>query len=410
MLIEFSITNFRSIQARQTLSMVATPRVKNAKAKFKAPLIGEKFPDLLKAAVIYGPNASGKSNVLKAFSALNRIVLRKPNANDTGLPVAPFRFDQDWVNRPSQFDIHFIQNGMRYQFELHVSSKRIEFERLVTFPLGEEHLVYERKASDSKDLYKFQHQLAEPLVLEAWRKLTPPDVLFLTQAVANSDEAIPVLKNSYDWLNESLFMVLHGMRDMAISTCESLVAAPIPADALARFLREMDIPVTKILSEKPSTGERGLRGFSTLIGLDQVKTKLIHKTNVGEATFDFEDESEGTKNLIGFWFPWVWKSYANPLDARVLIVDELDSSLHPRIVESLVRRHYNSERVSQLIFTSHNTHLMDSKLLRRDQIWLTERNPAGATHLRSIHDFEGREGEDIEKRYYAGRYRSLPIL
>lgn len=95
---------------------------------------------------------------------------------------------------------------------------------------------------------------------------------------------------------------------------------------------------------------------------------------------------------------------------KILVVDELDSSLHPKIVELLIEKHCDSENVSQLIFTSHNTHLMDSKLMRRDQIWLTERDVNGATQLRSVHDFEGREGEDIEKRYYAGRYRALPIL
>jgi AAA15 family ATPase/GTPase len=94
----------------------------------------------------------------------------------------------------------------------------------------------------------------------------------------------------------------------------------------------------------------------------------------------------------------------------VLVVDELDSSLHPKLVEALVEKHLESGLDSQLIFTTHDTHLMDSKLLRRDQIWMTERDAAGSTQLRSVHDFVGREGEDIEKRYYEGRYRSLPIV
>lgn len=410
MLIEFSVANFRSIQGRQTLSMVATSRIKNAAAKFKAPLKGEKFPDLLKAAVIYGPNASGKSNLLKAFEALHGMVRRKPKADDTILPVVPFKFDKTSLSKPSEFDIHFIQGGIRFQFELHTTPSRIELERLFAFPQGQAQLVYERHFKKSGEQYDFQLGLADPLVLDAWCKLTPPDVLFLSQAVANSSKPVPFLKMPYVWLSNSLFMVLGGMRDMANSTCESLVSDAAPAQALAGFLREMDIPVTKIEVEKPDLSRNRARGFYTLLGLDRVKTKLIHKTTAGEATFDFEDESEGTKNLIGFWFPWVWKSYANPEEARVLIVDELDSSLHPKIVESLIKKHFESTHISQLIFTSHNTHLMDSKLLRRDQIWLTERDAAGATQLRSVHDFEGREGEDIEKRYYAGRYRALPIL
>jgi AAA15 family ATPase/GTPase len=141
------------------------------------------------------------------------------------------------------------------------------------------------------------------------------------------------------------------------------------------------------------------------------KTVLTHKTVLGEAEFDFNEESEGTKNLIGFWLPWSVHSQSGISKQNLaLIVDELDSSLHPEIVKSLVAKHIDNPTSSQLIFTTHDTHLMDTKLLRRDQFWLTERDVNGATQLRSIHDFEGREGEDLEKRYFEGRYRALPIL
>jgi AAA15 family ATPase/GTPase len=92
------------------------------------------------------------------------------------------------------------------------------------------------------------------------------------------------------------------------------------------------------------------------------------------------------------------------------MIDELDSSLHPKIIALLVEKHIKSRDQGQLIFTTHDTHLMDTKLLRRDQFWITERDGNGATKLRSIHDFKGRDSEDIEKRYYEGRYRGLPIV
>jgi AAA15 family ATPase/GTPase len=96
--------------------------------------------------------------------------------------------------------------------------------------------------------------------------------------------------------------------------------------------------------------------------------------------------------------------------ACILAVDEIDSSLHPNIVAALVEKHLSATTPSQLIFTTHDTHLMDAKILRRDQFWLTERDANGATQLRAIHDFAGRESEDIEKRYYEGRYRGLPLI
>ncbi len=140
-----------------------------------------------------------------------------------------------------------------------------------------------------------------------------------------------------------------------------------------------------------------------------MKPNLDHKTALGEVDLGYEDESEGTKNLIGFWLPW---SIKGPSTGPVclLVVDELDSSLHPKIVATLIEKPINSSVPSPLIFTTHDTHLMDTKLLRRDQFWITERDMNGATQLRSIHDFEGRESEDIEKRYYEGRYRGLPFV
>ena len=129
---------------------------------------------------------------------------------------------------------------------------------------------------------------------------------------------------------------------------------------------------------------------------------------MGDAEFDFSEESGGTQNLIGFWLPLL--NLKDIHKEMVVIIDEFDSSLHPKIVESLVKDHLTNNVKSQLIFTTHDTHLMNTKILRRDQFWLTERDTNGATQMFSIHDFQGRDSEDIEKRYYEGRYRGLPIL
>ena len=145
---------------------------------------------------------------------------------------------------------------------------------------------------------------------------------------------------------------------------------------------------------------------------NKVKATLTHKTAIGSAEFDFSEESEGTKNLIAFHLPWhlMMNTSAAAKKWKTLVVDELDSSLHPKIVANLILQLLNSDKQAQLIFTTHDTHLMNTKILRRDQLWLTERDMNGATQLRSIHDFKGRETEDVEKRYYEGRYRGLPLI
>ena len=195
---------------------------------------------------------------------------------------------------------------------------------------------------------------------------------------------------------------------------------------MAGLLSDVDVPITSIRSKLQESvtpelnspgdlsaqdGQRNSDQLTALHTNTRVSTILTHKSSLGEADFDYSEESDGTKNLLGFSLPWfIFRHNQNGTRQNVLAIDELDSSLHPKLVEALVEKHIKSELDSQLIFTTHDTHLMDTKLLRRDQIWMTERDEAGSTQLRSVHDFEGREGEDIEKRYYEGRYRALPIV
>jgi energy-coupling factor transporter ATP-binding protein EcfA2 len=401
MLIEFSISNFRSFREKQTFSMVAAPRLWKGDNVFKPDVEVEKLPNLLKVAAIYGPNASGKSNLIKAFDIVRDIANRQPSATFTPFPVAPFRFDLELANQPTRIEIHFIYAKQRYQFDLALTQERIIEERLMAFPKGKETLLYERQHTSSGDEYKFGSQLEGGKDLhELWRKVTGTQVLFISQAVANSSEDLNQLRTPFKWLQKGFRTVAGKMDSWADDSQELARDFPRYAQEISSFLQEIDVPVANI------------RFDATSLESNETKTVLTHKTLLGEADFDFHEESEGTKNLIGFWLPWssIHKDSKFRPDINVLIVDELDSSLHPEIVISLVRKHIASERPKQLIFTTHDTHLMDAKVLRRDQFWLTERDANGATQLRSIHDFEGRESEDLEKRYYEGRYRGLPII
>lgn len=419
MLIEFSVSNFRSFRERQTLSMVAAPRLHKRENVFKPEPKSEKFPDLLKVAVIYGPNASGKSNLLKALGVVQQIANREPSTRDRPLPVSPFRFDAALADQPSLFELHFIHAGVRYQFDLSATSERIISEKLVAFPKGRESLLYGRQHTAQGESYHFGPLLQNSPVgelLDTWQKLTPPTLLFIAQAVANSSEEPNQLKAPFEWLKDSGYFLLDGMKAMAAAAQRLAGIGDVHGDNIASFLREVDVPISKMRIETVQTPEIRAGVLNRLADTEEKsdkatksKTILTHKTALGEADLGYEDESEGTKNLIGFWLPWITQDPShNP--RRLLVVDELDSSLHPKIVAALVEKHINSEIPSQLIFTTHDTHLMDSKLLRRDQFWITERDINGATQLISIHDFEGRETEDIEKRYYEGRYRGLPLV
>lgn len=425
MLIEFSVANFRSIRDRQTLSMVAAPRLKRKENTITPRLRGEKLPALLKVVAIYGPNASGKSTLILAIGIISNLMKRTPTAEKGKLPVSSFRFDPMLRDKPSEFEIHFISNEIRYSYELALDSVRIHKERLTSYPKGVATLLYLREFKSERDEYKFGDDLEGGAELhEAWRKLTGPQVLFINQAVANSNEELTQLKAPFTWL-EKLMVVKSGMNGLPSLVQRLVIDAPSLGDQITGLLQDVDIPILSIHSKIEDSSAKQLTlppeiaarvpddAFkkSAVLSTSNISTTLVHKTALGEAAFDFEEESDGTKNMIGFSLPWyIFRSNQGPIDGRLLVVDELDSSLHPKLVEALVKMHLSSGLDCQIIFTTHDTHLMDTKLLRRDQIWVTERNADGATMLRSIYDFEGREGEDIEKRYFEGRYRALPLV
>lgn len=414
MLIEFSVANYRSFRERQTFSMVAAPRLGKRQNTFRPNLPGDKLPALLTVAAIYGPNASGKSSLMSAMSLIRKLALREPTVASKQLPVVPFRFDQELIDKPSEFEVHFIAENIRYQFILRLTATRIIEETLISYPKGRELELYSRVYDGNSEIYSFSNLEGGSEVHGTWRKLTGPRTLFILQAVANSSEDLLQLKAPFEWLQSGIAVVQSG--DLAHYASASRVVVRKMSNivgAVCEFLQDVDVPVTEIYFEAIDDGfvdDTELNKFnpSQIASHNEAyKTKLTHKTALGEAEFDFDEESEGTKNLMGFWLPW--SVVVDGGAFKALAVDELDSSLHPKIVADLIQKHIARCNGAQLIFTTHDTHLMNTKLLRRDQFWLTERDMNGATQLRSIHEFKGRESEDVEKRYFEGRYRGLPV-
>lgn len=412
MLIEFSVTNFRSFRERQSLRMSAAHRLSKKENTFATDVIGEKLPSLLKAAAIYGANASGKSSLVMAMGMISRLLRRRPDSNHL-LPVEPFRFDAALLDKPSEFEVHFITAGTRYQFSLGLTRERITHEALTIYPRGKAFLLYERVHGIGGDTYSFGESFeGNEYVKEAWTQLTGPQTLFISQAVANSNEHMQQLRTPHGWLQDGMLVLPDNLSRW------SNYARKLPVDdtwgsGIAKFLREVDVPVTDIRFEPSGQESHAIGSDHSSADGDSLqsegKTKLTHKTRLGTADFDFAEESRGTQNLIGVWLPWVMLNTGVPESYRVLVIDEFDSSLHPELMRDLVQKHLASNSATQLIFTTHDTHLMSTQLLRRDQFWLTDRDGNGATKLDSIYSYEGREGEDIERRYFEGRYRGLPI-
>jgi predicted ATPase len=333
------------------------------------------------------------------------------------LPVAPFRFDPALADQPSRFEYHFICEEQRYSFELALTAHRIVEEKLRSFPMGKEILLYHRQYTPDGDQYQFgSHLEGGELLHKVWCDLTNSQTLFIKQAVKNSNDNLKQLRIPFNWFINNHCIDPQQMPNYTKTTIHAASLQLGIAKRLASFLQTIDVPMAEIQFETASAAPVDIEQFKTDIrGLfdgstKQAKATFMHATELGSAGFELAEESKGTQNLIGFWSLWDAFNQQKETIVSVLVFDELDASLHPNIVASLIRQRQEQEHTRQLIFTTHDTHLMDTKLLRRDQIWLTERDANGATQLYSIHDIAGRESEDIEKRYYEGRYRGLPIL
>lgn len=398
MLIEFRVSNYRSFNEEVIFSMVAAPRLRKTGNTFKTHLKKDALPPLLKTAVIYGPNASGKSNFLKALSAL-MYILKHSDAERKEFDVQPFKLNEP-SDTVSKFCIAFIQADMRYEFGLWLTQERVIKEWLNYYPLGQEELLFERQCNPATltDDYQFGDQLEGDAALhQVWKNLTSSKALFIKQAAANSNDAFNQLKQPLEWFKKIIVMGIQSTSYRRTSTQKLLVEHPeLFLKSVVDLISSADIPITDI----------ALKQSSDSLGIDIIDTKMTHDLGGQKVEFGFEDESDGTKNL--FALAPFWNLFQkNPF---VFIFDEFDSSLHPEIVAQLVEEQSKNTVNMQFIFTTHDTHLMSKKILRRDQFWFVERTRQGASRMTSLYEYKGSEGEDIEKRYYQGRYRALPVL
>jgi len=422
MLLRFSLTNYRSCHETQTFSMAASRALKKLRSEntFSTGLTEKGMPDLLSAAAIYGPNASGKSNLIKALAFVQHMVLNSAMASaDEPLGLQPFKLEPEALRQDSQFEIDFIEGGIRYQFGLTANIQRITSEWLVAYPKSRPHLYFERtyNSASGKDDYVFGHHFEGGRLRRDWALQTGPNTLYFSRTVQRSAAEFQQLRKPYAWFSKRLRILGAGDHrmghDYTIAQCDGAQKQKILG-----FLNAADVPIADLRVDRhpfdasalPSDMPKALQDkiIKQLGDKEIAKPRFYHRSaNTNELIeFNEDDESDGTRSLFAFAVPWIDVLENN----RVLVVDELDSSLHPLIVQRLIQLLSLRNGQAQLIFTTHDTSVMASHLLRRDQFWFTERDTRGATHLYSLQDFKGREDNAIDNPYFSGRYGALPIL
>lgn len=417
MLIEFSVTNFRSIKETQTLSLAASNATELRESNcFTVPERG--VPDMLRSAAIYGPNASGKSNFMLAIEFVESFVRESSQKGQEGdsIKAEPFLFSTVSRSEPSEFEVLFLQEGVRYQYGFAVNQTRVIHEWLIAYPDGRPQRWFEREfdKTASKDIWYFGSKLkGRKSVLQ---ESTRSNALFLSTAVQLNNEQ---LKPAYNWFRQKLRIIDVNGITPAFTADECGTEAG--RKKVLEFLNAADLSITDIKVELKKFNSAVLPDDMPaplkdviLKGLDGKEVhdiKFLH-TVAGTnelVAIDSRDESAGTRKLFTFAGPWldVLKN------GYILFVDELNNSMHPLMVHFLIGL-INNPRVNknnaQLVFSTHDTSVLDNNLFRRDQIWFTEKDDTNATRLYPLTDFTPRKGEALGKGYLNGRYGALPYV
>lgn len=416
MLIEFSVTNFRSIREKQALSLVAGSGKEMPDNTFEpnAP----KAPRLLRSAALYGPNASGKTNVINALGFMRDFVRdsatgREPKAK-TGAP--PFLLDRDSRNHPSEFEVLFIHKGIRYQYGFALTRERVVEEWLFAWPVGRTQMWFERSYDHTTDEYTWvmgNSLLGQKQVIQ---EATRPNALFVSTAAQLNHEQLSAIP---EWFEEGLFLMPHRSMEHPLNVngyTVDICADEGGAGDIAQFMKAADLGISGIDIDRKTLTEEDFPGLPAelkqeVVGKEMRRPVFLHERSdgSGQERFQIGMESDGTKAMFALAAPWR-DVIANGM---VLVIDELDSSLHPKLVRFLLVELIHSPRYNrhnaQLIFTTHDVTLMDD-LFRRDQIWLVEKDASQASTLTPLSEFKPRKDEKLQKGYMSGRYGALPVL
>lgn len=417
MLIEFNVSNFLSFRESATFSFVkgkGDELMERNSFEPKSPAT----PSLLRTAVIYGANAAGKSNLIKAIKLMQRLVLNSARESQAGEPlsVTPFLLDEMSGSKPSEFEAVFVSNNVRYQYGFSATSERIIEEWLYAYPEGRPQRWIERAYDEEREAYQWGAMGKLTGQKQVWQEATRSNSLFLSTATQLNNQQ---LKPVFEWFSKFLHVAGIGLWHPGFST--ELCEEEDTKSKVLDFLKAADVDIDGIELEQekfnpddlPSSLSEAVKKEieSSFKDKQLINVKTLHTLKSGKKVlFDLDKESDGTQKIFALSGPWL-DTLENGF---TLVIDELHDNLHPLMVKFLVELFHNKEtnpKNAQLIFTTHDTSILNQEVFRRDQIWFCEKNEEQSSTLYPLTDFSPRKGVDnLEKSYLSGRYGALPYL
>lgn len=408
MLIDFRVTNFRSIRDEAVLSLVASSDT-TLEQTHTRPTGLDKIKRVVNTVAIYGANASGKSNVIRALQFMHLMVTTSNQIQpDQENALTPYRMRADCDAFPTLFEATFLIDRTRYQYGFEMNRRQVLSEWLLVYENAKPQVWFSR--TFNKKTERFEYSYSDYFVgkKKVWEASTRKEVLFLTTAIQLNNEQLRPL---YQHLAEDLVILPNGPSiDFNFSTRYTQDAET--RDHVVSLIAAADTGISSVSLKKRQAKQLHVN-FGT--GVHEMRDAETQVPQFGHAAggeiyeFEYEEESAGTQILFG-----LAGLILDILDkGRLLVVDELDRSLHPLLVRKIVAM-FNDPGLNpngaQLVFTTHEVSLLDQQALRRDQIWFAEKDEAQVSHLFSLLQFSPRKGEALEKGYLAGRYGGVPIL
>ena len=433
MLLRFGVGNHLSIRDYQELLLSASRRIKREGLTMPVPTLQEHVVPL---AAIYGPNAAGKSNLIDALDEIQRAIISSHKDLDATDPIPrdPFRLNDESRTNPTQFDCTFTVGGSSddefenvYEYGFEFSEKEFEREWLyqtIRKQRQSTQLLFERKTENGQVQVNFGSELrGENKLIE---RITRPNSLFLSAAAQNNH---PKLTDIYRYFAKRWRVILHENAMEEAAVVQRLLDYP-HMKKLLQLVQQADVGITDIDLEEDQPNQYQLDFAQNVVGvmselvrpeidteaigqrvLDKLRRtkrlRLAHSASKGTMAFDYNLESKGTRTLISLLIPALEALSTGSL----LVVDELDTSLHPDLAKafvSLFNRESSNPHGAQLIFSTHDVTLLGSGSIQQDEIWMTDKDRDGVSRFTPLTEFRLRSRDDIEKAYRTGRLGGVP--
>jgi AAA15 family ATPase/GTPase len=418
MLLRFCVSNFKSIRDEAELSFIAT-----ALKEDPDQLIPTRYSKygVLPVVSLYGANASGKSNILVALEFMHLMVLSSfKHAEDSEMPHRPFLLDNESESLPSSFILDFVLEDIRYQYGVTQSKHGVHDEWLYAFPKLIKQVLFTRRTNDSKP-FNFGRSFIGGKQIQT---ITPQKALFLSVGSASGHDLL--VKISSFFKNNISFCITENKSSYQ-KTQKLLDEDKALARDVVLYLGMADVGITDLRIKKTEMSEHmkpelanffseikkivATKSNTDLVDFEKRRTlELGHVTKDGTIKYlNFSDESLGTKHLFKI-LPSILLALRH---GGALILDEITTSLHTLLARKLVSVFQNKElnpHGAQLVFSTHDTNLLAPGILRRDQIWFTEKSSSGDTSLFPLTDIKTKNTDNIEKGYVQGRFGAIPFI